>query len=107
MKKRITIKDDFCQLDQLIGCHFNQDYLYINDGEDTIEGIVCFFKKTATENNLQMLKKEILTFIEVYHDDPEAAFEKRYGSDFSPSLWETTAYDFLQRVLKVISNQNL
>ncbi len=107
MKKQSTKEDAFYQLDQLIGCHFNQDYHYINDGEDTIEGIVCFFKKTATENDLQKLKKEIVNFVDIYHDNLDTEFEKRYGFDFSPSLWETTVYGFLMSVLKVISNPNL
>lgn len=106
MKKQSTKENEFYQLDQLIGCHFNQDY-YINDGENTIEGIVCSFKKTAIENDLQKLKKEIVNFIDIYHDNLDTEFEKRYGFDFSPSLWETTVYDFLMNVLKVISNQNI
>lgn len=106
MKKQATKDDEFNQLDQLIGCHFNQDYDYINDGEDTIEGIVYFFKKTASEKDLQELKNEIVNFIDIYNDSLDTEFEKRYCFDFSPSLWETTAYDFLMSVLKVISEQN-
>lgn len=63
-------KQNFYFLGQLIGCHFNQDYAYINDGEDTIEGIIQFYKKTADEQTLSELKKNcmillkfILTFL--------------------------------------------
>ncbi|HII3388405.1 TPA: contact-dependent growth inhibition system immunity protein, partial [Enterobacter cloacae] len=38
---------NFYHLDQLIHGYFNQDYDLINDGADTIEGIIGLFKKTA------------------------------------------------------------
>lgn len=97
-------KQNFYFLGQLIGCHFNQDYAYINDGEDTIEGIIQFYKKTADEQTLSELKKELYDFIEIYSDILEKEFEERYGFDFSPALWETAAYDFLKTILRIISD---
>lgn len=97
---------DFYQLDQLIGCHFNQDYYYINDGEDTIAGIISIYKKTTTAKERQKLKEEIVHFIEIYHDNLDMEFDKRYGFDFSPALWETTAHAFLMVVLEIISTED-
>lgn len=40
----------FYHLDQLIQGYFNQDHDLINEGEDTIEGTIELYKKTAPES---------------------------------------------------------
>lgn len=88
-------------LDQLILGYFNQDADIINDGEDTIEGIVRLFKQSAPDWMLQDLAEEIDDFISTYGVSVEDEFKKRYHFDFSPELWETTAYDFLKTVRQI------
>ena len=89
-------------LDQLIFGYFNQDADIINDGEDTIEGIVRLFKKSAPDWMLKDLVDEVDEFISVYGDSVEEEFRKRYEFDFSPELWETTAHDFLVKVRHIL-----
>jgi len=89
---------NFYQLDQLIQGYFNQDYDLINEGEDTIEGILNLFLKTAPEQALKALAKEVDDFIALYKDILDEEFEERYGFDFSPELWETTTHEFLVTV---------
>lgn len=91
----------FYHLDQLIQGYFNQDHDLINDGEDTIEGTIGLFKKTAPEWMLKELAEEVDTFIECYKDRLDDEFKSRYGFDFSPELWETTSYDFLMSVRRL------
>ncbi|RHI01091.1 hypothetical protein DW184_15745 [Enterobacter cloacae] len=92
---------NFYHLDQLIHGYFNQDYDLINDDEDTIEGIIGLFKKTAPGWLLKKLAEEIDTFIGCYGDKLDDEFKSRYGFDFSPELWETTSYDFLMKVRRL------
>lgn len=96
---------NFHFLDQLIFGYFNQDADIINDGEDTIEGIVRLFKKSSPGWMLKDLIEEIDDFISTYGDDVEGEFKNRYDFDFSPDLWETTAYQFLMTVRQICSEQ--
>ncbi|GAL59483.1 hypothetical protein EV102420_18_00610 [Pseudescherichia vulneris NBRC 102420] len=96
---------NFHFLDQLIFGYFNQDADIINDGEDTIEGIVRLFKKSSPGWMLKDLIEEIDDFISAYGDDVEGEFKNRYDFDFSPDLWETTAYQFLMTVRQICSEQ--
>lgn len=89
---------NFYQLDQLIQGYFNQDFDIINDGEDTIEGILKLFQRSASEQALKELAKEVDDFIAVNKDRLDEEFESRYGFDFSPEIWETTAHEFLVMV---------
>lgn len=91
----------FYHLDQLIQGYFNQDYDIINDNEDTVEGITELFIKAAPEWMLKELKEEIDDFIDSHKDHLEEEFKNRYGHDFSPELWETTAYGFLMTVRRL------
>lgn len=92
---------NFHFLDQLIFGYFNQDADIINDGEDTVEGIVRLFKKTAPDWMLKDLAEEVDDFISAYDDDVEEEFKRRYGFDFSPELWDTTAREFLKTVRQI------
>ncbi|QDY42755.1 contact-dependent growth inhibition system immunity protein [Candidatus Pantoea soli] len=94
---------NFHFLDQLIFGYFNQDADIINDGEDTIEGIVRLFKKSAPDWMLQDLVEEVDGFISAYGNGVEEEFRRRYGFDFSPELWETTAHEFLMTVRQISS----
>ncbi len=96
---------NFHFLDQLIFGYFNQDADIINDGEDTIEGIVRLFKKSSPGWMLKDLIEEIDDFISAYGDDVEGEFKNRYDFDFSPDLWETNAYQFLMTVRQICSEQ--
>lgn len=89
---------NFYHLDQLIQGYFNQDADLINEGEDSIEGIIVLFKQTASDEVLKELADEVDAFLESYQDRLEEVFIQRYGFDFSPQLWETTAHDFLLTV---------
>ncbi|EML2247557.1 TPA: hypothetical protein L8S53_004525 [Klebsiella aerogenes] len=42
------------------------------------------------------------TFIESYRDRQDDEFKSRYGYDFSPELWETTTYEFLKTVRRLV-----
>lgn len=96
---------NFHYLDQLIFGYFNQDADIINDGEDTIEGIVRLFKKSSPGWMLKDLIEEIDDFISAYGDGIEEEFRRRYDLDFSPECWETTAYQFLMTVRQICSEQ--
>lgn len=91
----------FYHLDQLIQGYFNQDYDIINDDEDTVEGITGLFIKAAPQWMLKELKEEVDDFINSYKGHLDEEFKNRYGHDFSPELWETTAYDFLMTVRRL------
>lgn len=91
----------FYQLDQLIQGYFNQDFDSINDGEDTVEGITRFFIHSASKSTLKELVEEIDDFVDSYKANLEEEFKSRYGFDFSPELWETTAYDFLMTLRRL------
>ncbi|MBK0098697.1 hypothetical protein IBT49_22140 [Erwinia sp. S63] len=92
---------NFHFLDQLIFGYFNQDADIINDGEDTVEGIVRLFKKTAPDWMLKDLVEEVDDFISAYDDGVEVEFKRRYEFDFSPELWDTTAREFLITVRQI------
>lgn len=92
-------------LDQLIFGYFNQDADIINDGEDTIEGIVRLFKKSVPDWMLKDLVEEVDDFISAYGDGVEEEFRKRYAFDFAPELWETTAHEFLMTVRQISSEK--
>ena len=64
-------------LDQLIFGYFNQDADIINDGEDTIEGIVRLFKKSAPDWMLNDLVEEVDDFISAYDGNVEKEFSRR------------------------------
>jgi len=96
---------NFHFLNQLIFGYFNQDADIINDGEDTIEGIIMLFKRSASEWMLDDLVKEVDDFISAYGDGVEEEFEKRYGFDFSPELWKTTSREFLRTVRQISSEK--
>ena len=96
---------NFHFLDQLIFGYFNQDADIINDGEDTIEGIVRLFKKSSPGWMLKDLIEEIDDFISAYGGGIEEEFRRRYDLDFSPECWETTAYQFLMTVRQICSEQ--
>ena len=96
---------NFHFLDQLIFGYFNQDADIINDDEDTIEGTVLLFKKSAPEGILKDLVEEVDNFISTYGGGVEEEFRKRYGFDFSPELWETTAHEFLLIVRQISSEE--
>lgn len=89
---------NFYQLDQLIQGYFNQDFDIINEGEDTIEGILKLFQSSASEQTLKELAKEVDDFITVNKNRLDEEFASRYGFDFSPELWGTTAHEFLVTV---------
>ncbi len=91
----------FYQLDQLIQGYFNQDFDSINYGEDTIEGITRLFIHSASKSTLEELVEEIDDFVDSYKANLEEEFKSRYGFDFSPELWETTAYDFLMTLRRL------
>lgn len=92
---------NFHFLDQLIFGYFNQDADIINDGENTVEGIVRLFKKTAPDWMLKDLVEEVDDFISAYDDGVEEEFKRRYEFDFSPELWDTTAREFLIKVRQI------
>ncbi|WP_293773003.1 contact-dependent growth inhibition system immunity protein [uncultured Pantoea sp.] len=96
---------NFYFLDQLVFGYFNQDADIINDGEDTIEGIIRLYKKSAPDWMLNDLIEEVDEFIAAYGSDVEEAFRQRYEFDFSPELWETTAREFLMTVRKLSSEK--
>jgi len=54
---------------------------------------------------LKDLIEEIDDFISAYGDGVEMEFRSRYDFDFSPELWETTAYQFLMTVRQICSEQ--
>ncbi|QPT14090.1 hypothetical protein I6G37_03520 [Serratia rubidaea] len=89
---------NFYHLDQLIQGYFNQDADIINEGEDSIEGIIALFKQTASDEVLKELAEEVYVFLNSHQDRLEEAFMQRYSFDFSPQLWEMTAHDFLLTV---------
>ena len=91
----------FYHLDQLIQGYFNQDHDIINDDKDTVEGIIGLFIKAAPEWMLKELIEEVDDFIDSYKEHLDEEFKNRYGYDFSPELWETTAYDFLITVRRL------
>lgn len=91
----------FYHLDQLIQGYFNQDHDLINEGEDTIEGTINLYKKTAPDWMLKELAEEVDTFVECYKDRLDDEFKSRYGFDFSPELWDSTSYDFLMTVRRL------
>ncbi len=93
--------ENYSQLDQLIQGYFNQDADLINDGNDTIEDITRLFTKTAHRWVLEELIMEIDDFVIADKNRLNEKFNRRYGSDFSPELWETTAYDFLMTVRSI------
>ena len=92
-------------LDQLIFGYFNQDADIINDGEDTIEGIVRLFKKSVPDWMLNDLVEEVDDFISAYDGNVEKEFSRRYGFDFALELWETTAHEFLMTVRQISSEK--
>jgi hypothetical protein len=96
---------NFHFLDQLIFGYFNQDADIINEGEDTIEGIITLFKRSAPEWMLDDLVEEVDDFISAYGDGVEEEFEKRYGFDFLPELWETSPREFLRTVRQISSEK--
>lgn len=95
----------FNLLDQLIFGYFNQDYDLINDGEESMEGIIKLYKNRFMDWMLKDLIDEVDDFITAYGDGVEDEFEKRYGHDFSPELWETTGLEFLMTVRRIASEK--
>lgn len=91
--------------DQLIFGYFNQNADIINDGEDTIEGIVWLFKKSVPDWMLNDLVEEVDDFISAYDGNVEKEFSRRYGFDFALELWETTAHEFLMTVRQISSEK--
>lgn len=96
---------NFHFLDQLIFGYFNQDADIINDGDDTIEGIIRVFKKSAPDWMLKDLIEDVDDFISIYAGRVEEEFEKRYQFDFAPELWETTVHEFLMTVRQICSQK--
>ena len=94
----------FYHLDQLIQGYFNQDHDLINEGEDSIEGTVNLYKKTAPDWMLKALAKEVDTFIECYKDRLDEEFNIRYAFDFSPKLWNSTPFNFLMTVRRLAAH---
>lgn len=92
----------FYHLDQLIQGYFNQDHDLINEGEDTIEGIVELYKKTAPDWMLKELAEEVDSFLALYGDRLDEEFKSRYGFDFSPELWDSTPFNFLTTVRRLV-----
>ena len=92
-------------LDQLIFGYFNQDADIINDGEDTIKGIVQLSKKSVPDWMLNDLVEEVDDFISAYGGNVEEEFRRRYGFDFALELWETTAHEFLMTVRQISSEK--
>lgn len=86
---------DYPYLYKLMGAYFNQDYYLI---ADTLDGIVDDFLRTTSTENINGLRSDIVKFLQENQDDVEAAFEKAYGADFDPKLWDHTADSFLRRV---------
>lgn len=95
----------FYHLDQLIQGYFNQDCDIINDGEDTIEGIIALFMKDSPDWMCKELAEEVDEFIGTYRTGLEDEFRRRYGFDFAPELWDTTANDFLLTVRRIALGQ--
>lgn len=54
---------NFYHIDQLIQGYFNQDHDLINEGEDTIEGTIERYKKTAPDWMLKELAEEVDCFL--------------------------------------------
>ena len=91
----------FYHLDQLIQGYFNQDHDLINEGEDTVEGTVELYKKTAPDWMLKELAEEVDSFFALYGDRLDEEFKSRYGFDFSPELWDSTPFNFLMTVRRL------
>ncbi|HDF8568942.1 contact-dependent growth inhibition system immunity protein [Enterobacter hormaechei] len=92
---------NFYHIDQLIQGYFNQDHDLINEGEDTIEGTIELYKKTAPDWMLKELAEEVDCFLALYGDRLDEQFKSRYGFDFSPELWDSTPFDFLMTVRRL------
>lgn len=65
----------FNLLDQLIFGYFNQDYDLINDGEESMEGIIKLYKNRFMDWMLKDLIDEVDDFITAYGDGVEDEFE--------------------------------
>ena len=95
---------NYSQLDQLIQGYFNQDADLNNDGKDTIVDKIRLFTNTAQKWTLEELALEIDDFIKVDKNQLNEEFNRRYSFDFSPELWNTTAYDFLMTVRSIAAS---
>lgn len=69
----------FNLLDQLIFGYFNQDYDLINDGEESMKGIIKLYKNRFMDWMLKDLIDEVDDFITTYGDGVEDEFEKGTG----------------------------
>jgi hypothetical protein len=72
---------------------------------DSVNKALDLFPKSAPDWMRKELAEEVDNFISTYGDRLEQEFRQRYGFDFAPELWETTACDFLITVRRMATGR--
>lgn len=87
---------DFTYLNTLIRAYFNQDYQLMGE---TIEEVFATYLESNVSDDVTGLRADIERFLVEYKESLDEAFEKRYGYDFDPKLWDLTTESFLRKLL--------
>ncbi len=89
----------YSYLDHLMGAYLNQDYDL--SGETITEVVQCYIDSEGPEMS-SGLATDCHKFLE--ETDIEGKFRELYSSDFDPSLWGTTAKEFLVNTRQLAHN---
>lgn len=83
-------------LDNLVKVFFGQDMDLFGD---SVEAVLDAFVDSSGPDDWQALRREIAAFAAA-HPAPalDAAFDARWGDDFSPARWDLDAAGFLAAV---------
>ncbi|NIF22683.1 contact-dependent growth inhibition system immunity protein [Candidatus Pantoea multigeneris] len=95
--KRLNLNELGC----FITLYFGQDYDLIDESDDIAPKIEAFIRDSHRANMYGLLADIILLTEE--SEDLTHEFMERYGDEFDPQLWGTTATEFLAQVREKVS----
>lgn len=77
------------------GGWFHQDYHYEGD---SVEEIVAAFRRSATLNDLRMVRHDIAAFLRDHDGSIDEAFEREFQPDVDPRAFSGTTRAFLEAI---------
>ena len=90
-------------LASLISGWFHQDFDI--EGE-TIEEIINAFNKSSSKEQRQLVINDISRFLEISDNKIEKEFIRIFNPDIEPTGFSPTTRDFLEEIMKCLSNAN-
>ncbi|MCC8391203.1 hypothetical protein LJ656_01265 [Paraburkholderia sp. MMS20-SJTR3] len=99
MKLHHMLTERHPRMNEIFGGYLNQDY---DLSGNKITEIVSCYKKDSPPKYHRELITEILSFMEEYRDDLDFAYEKIYGTEFSPELWGHKTNSFLNELARIL-----